>query len=118
MLYSINPEALSGKIDHSVIQRYLQENGWKPFETKRNDISVFQYFEDNRFEQVVIPKDKEISDYAIAMYRAVETIADVEKKPIEEILLKLLEPNSYTLILLPNNESTAAKPVESNSISG
>lgn len=118
MFYSINPETLAGEIGYSAIQRYLQENGWKPFKTKRSDISIFQYFEDNQFEQVVIPKDKEISDYAISMYRAVQTIADVEKKPIEEILLKLLEPNSYTLILLPSNESTAAKPVSSSLIFG
>lgn len=102
MIYSIKPEILSGKVNHTKVIEYLKENGWNPFEIKQKNISIFQNIKYNRFYQVIVPKDKELSDYADAMYCAIKEIADVAEEPIEQLLLKLLEPNSYTLILLPN----------------
>ena len=98
MIHVVNPEKLSGKISPFVIKRHLEENGWKPFETKRDDISVYQYFEDNRFEQVTIPNDRELFDFSLAMYHAVRTIAYVEGKPIEQILQTLLNPSCDILV--------------------
>ena len=49
MIYSVNYEELSGRINPFVIKRYLKGNGWLPFKTKRDDISIFQYTKDGQF---------------------------------------------------------------------
>lgn len=99
MICVVNIEELSGKIKPSVIKRYLEENGWKLFETKRSDISIYQYFQNDQFEQVTIPNERTLFDYSMAMYDAVRTIAAVEKKPVEQILPTLLSPSRDILVL-------------------
>ena len=94
MIYSVNYEELSGRINPFVIKRYLKGNGWVPFKTKRDDISVFQYIKDGQFEQVTIPNDRTLFDYSMALYQAVRAVADVEGRPIEQMLLTLLNPHS------------------------
>ena len=94
MIYSVNYEELSGRINPFVIKRYLKGNGWVPFKTKRNDISIFQYIKDGQFEQVTIPNDRALFDYSMALYQAVRIVADVEGRPIEQMLLTLLNPHS------------------------
>ena len=94
MIHSANFVEFSEKINPFVIKQYLIGNGWKQFETKRNDIFVFQYFDNKQFEQVVIPNAQALSDYLMALHQAIRTISDVEEKPIEEVLLALLNPHS------------------------
>lgn len=94
MIYSVNYEELSGRINPFVIKRYLKGNGWAPFKTKRDDISVFQYIREDQFEQVTIPNDRTLFDYSTALYQAVRAVADVEGMPIEQMLLTLLNPHS------------------------
>ena len=94
MIYSVNYEELSGRINPFVIKRYLKGNGWVPFKTRRDDISVFQYIKDGQFEQVTIPNDRTLFDYSMALYQAVRIVADVEGRPIEQMLLTLLNPHS------------------------
>lgn len=94
MIYSVNYEELSGRINPFVIKRYLKAKGWIPFKTNRDDISIFQYIKDGQFEQVTIPNDRTLFDYSMALYQAVKAVADVEGKPIEQMLLTLLNPHS------------------------
>ena len=94
MIYSVNYEELSGRISPFVIKRYLKENGWVPFKTKRDDISVYQYIKDGQFEQVTIPNDRTLFDYSMALYQAVRAVADFEGRPVEQMLLTLLNPHS------------------------
>ena len=94
MVYSVNYEELSGRISPFVIKRYLKENGWVPFKTKRDDISVYQYIKDGQFEQVTIPNDRTLFDYSMALYQAVRAVADFEGRPVEQMLLTLLNPHS------------------------
>lgn len=94
MIYSVNYEELAGQINPFVMKRYLKGNGWVLFKTKRDDISVFQYINDGQFEQVTIPNDRTLFDYSMALYQAVRVMADIERKPIEQMLLTLLNPHS------------------------
>lgn len=94
MIYSVNYEELAGRVNPFVIKRYLKGNGWVSFKTKRDDISIFQYIEADRFEQVTIPNDRMLFDYSMALYQAIRTVADVEERPIEQMLLTLLNPHS------------------------
>lgn len=94
MIYSVNYEELAGRVNPFVIKRYLKGNGWVPFKTKRDDISIFQYTESDRFEQVTIPNDRMLFDYSMALYQAIRAVADVEGRPVEQMLLTLLNPHS------------------------
>lgn len=93
MTYSVDYEKLSGEIDPAFFQQYLQENGWTPFKTKREDVSVFQYIQADQFEQVDIPCDRALFDYDSALYQAVETVANVEGKTVDQMLRALLGSN-------------------------
>lgn len=94
IIYSVNYEELSEQIDPFVFERYLKRNGWIPFEIKRDDIAIYQYIKDDQFEQVTIPNDRTLFDYSMALYQAVRTVANVEGRPIEEMLLTLLSSHS------------------------
>ncbi len=39
------------------------------------------------FEQVTIPIDKSLRDYNSAMYEAVKTVSNIEKKTIEQVIM-------------------------------
>ena len=94
MIYSVNYKELSGRINPIVFKRYLKETGWKPAPTQRDDISVFKYNKDGLFEQVTIPNVRTLTDYSLSLYLAVRDVANLEGKPIEQVLLTLLNPCS------------------------
>lgn len=89
-MYSVDYEKLFREISPAFFQQYLQENGWTPFKTKREDVSVFQYIQDAQFEQVEIPRDRALFDYESTLYQAVKTVASVEGKTIDQVLWTLL----------------------------
>lgn len=93
MICFVNCEELSGAVNPFVIEKYLVEHGWTQFKTKRNDISIFQYTKGDRFEQVTIPLDQTLIDYSWALYDTVKTIANVEGRTIEQVLLTFFAPN-------------------------
>lgn len=80
-------------IDVPAVKRHLTETGWTQFKTKRKDISIFQYTKSGRFEQVTVPNDRSLSDYCTALCQAIETIADFEDVPTEQLLQKLMCEN-------------------------
>lgn len=94
MIFNTNLEALASKIPPIVIIQHLESTGWKFFETKRKDIAVYQYTTDAVFEQVTVPLDKHLSDFSYAMYSAAKSIAGIEGKPVEQVILELLNPNA------------------------
>lgn len=94
MIYSINYMDMAKKISPLAIARYLKETGWRQFIIQRQDIKVFQYDKDQDCFQVNIPMDNSLSDYGMAMYSAIETVAHVEEKSIEQVMLFLLNPNT------------------------
>lgn len=97
MIYSINFLDMTDKLNPIAVAKYLSETGWNHYTSKRNDIKIFQYIDGDIFEQVTIPIDKALRDYNIAMYSAVEKIALIEKKSVEQIMLYLLNPNTDIL---------------------
>lgn len=85
-------EKRSGQIDPFVLSQYLIKKKWQRYSTRRTDITVFQYIEDGKFEQVIIPNVRTLSDYPLAVYQAVTTIASVEGRSIGQVLETLLNP--------------------------
>lgn len=97
MIYSVDFLGLSEKVNPFAFIKYLKDTGWKVFPTKREDVGVLQLEERGRLYQVAIPKAKIFQDYQEAMYRAITTVAEAEAKPIEQLMLYLLNPNADIL---------------------
>ena len=98
MIYSVNFTDLTDKINPCAVVRYLKDTGWTPFKTKKEYIKVFQKItEKDNFYQVIIPLDKTLSDYKIAMFEAIEQIAQLEGQSAEQLMLYLLNPNTDIL---------------------
>ena len=71
----------AGKIKPQVLISYILMNKWVEISIKRNDIKIFQYkYENDYFEQIIIPMNNELYDFNLAMYEAIKTLAEVEKK--------------------------------------
>ena len=97
MIYSVNFMDLTEKISPLAFAKYLKDMGWVQFQSKRQYIKIFQYEKNDDFFQVVIPTEKKLNDYKEAMYKAVVTVAKVENKSVEQVLLYLLNPNTDIL---------------------
>lgn len=97
MIYSVNFMDLTEKISPLAFAKYLKDMGWEQFPSKRQYIKIFQYEKNDDFFQVVIPTEKKLNDYKEAMYKAVVTVAEVENKSVEQVLLYLLNPNTDIL---------------------
>ena len=97
MTYSVNYLDLTEKISPLAFAKYLKDTGWALFQTKREDIKIYQFERNDVFFQVIIPMERKLNDYREAMYKAVETVAKVEAKSVEQIMLYLLNPNTDIL---------------------
>lgn len=99
MIYSVDFIELSGKISHVDVSKYLHDLGWVEIQTKRENVKIFQIEQGNKFYQIDLPTSRELRDYKVAMYRAVEYIAQSVQKSVEQIILELLNPLSDILRL-------------------
>ncbi len=97
MIYSVNFMDLAEKINPLSFSKYLKDTGWNLFPSKKTYVKIYQYEKEEDFFQVVIPMEKQLADYKEAMYKAVETVAKVEKKSVEQVMLYLLNPNTDIL---------------------
>lgn len=65
------------EMDPERLVQHLEDTGWKQIPRKQSDIKVFQK-EKDKFYQVTVPMDKNLSDYKEAMCQAIKTIAEAE----------------------------------------
>lgn len=86
---------------------YLLKKSWKKVDNKRSDIYIYQNTEDNNFYQVKLTTDKTYSDYYIAIYKTIKTIAQKENKTTQEIIENIINNNKKILkIRIKNNKIT------------
>ena len=104
MIYSVNFENLTEKINPIAFCKYLRDTGWNEYRTKREYIKVFQIYKNQEAFQIIIPIEKTLSDYKDAMYRAIETVAFVEERSTEQLMLFLLNPNTDILKIRLEND--------------
>lgn len=97
MIYSVDFLELTERINPFAFVKYLKDTHWMQFQTKRDYIKIFQFERESDFYQVTIPMEKSLHDYKEAMYKAVRTVADVESKSVEQLMLYLLNPNTDIL---------------------
>jgi len=97
MIYSVNFEDMTLKLNPLAVAKYLSDTKWTLYPVKRKDIKIFQYKEESFFEQITIPLDKTLRDYKYTMYDAICKIAHIERKTVEQLMLYLLNPNTDIL---------------------
>ena len=83
----LNRDQIFRKLQVSEIIEYLEDKGWKEFRQNRKEIKIYQKISGNRFHQVNVPVNPNLSDYYAAIERVLEEIATSEDKQISEILL-------------------------------
>ncbi len=108
MIYSVDFKKMAGKVNPFAFCKYLTQTGWKKFNTKRKEIQVYQKRISQHLFQITMPIDKQLFDYCDAMYAAVQTLASVENKSIESVLLYLLNPNTDILKIRLEREGVEA----------
>ena len=111
MIYSINFLDMTEQLNPLAVCKYLEQTNWKLYPFKRKDVKVFQYVVDATFKQVMVPMNKEFIDYKRVMYNVVQTVAELEQKSIEQVMLYLLNPNTDILRIRLNK-----KEIESGNI--
>lgn len=84
------------QINPILFSEYLN-TAWTVFHTKRKDVNIFQYLIKDKFYQVTIPLDTTLSDYDTVMYEALNTVACVEGKSVEELVSVLTELSPKTI---------------------
>lgn len=97
MIYSVNFKRLANQVEPLSFVKFLKDNGWTQFMTKKEYLKIFQKKIGDEAYQVNIPLDPYLADYNRAMYNAVETVAIAEKQDIEKVLLWLLNPDADIL---------------------
>ena len=98
MIYSVDFEEMAGKISYVDVCRYVRDLHWEKYKGDvRDGISVYQKIVRDDFYQINIPCNLEFNDYSFSMYRVIKTLAKVENKSEEELILELLNPLSDIL---------------------
>lgn len=85
--------AMCANIEIKNFSKYLQERYWKLFDLpgKRN-FFCYQFENENFFEQIDIPKNKELFDFNKAMLNGCEILSNFEKRDLSEVILDVLNP--------------------------
>lgn len=104
-------EDLVQAIDPAAFVRYLAVNGWRPLQTKREGVAIYQYFHEDELEQADIPFNREFRDYGWALYRAVRETAYHENRPIMQVFQTLLNLNADILMIRRANPCMEASGV-------
>lgn len=98
MIYSVDFRELCGTVNPFGVAKYVSETGWDEIATRHPDrMRAFNYNHDGKFEQIIVPIDRTFKDYKDVLFSSVKKIADVEEKPLEQVILYLLNPSSDIL---------------------
>lgn len=85
--------ALAARVDYADAMRYAKSRGWMRADFPRMDIGIFHRGE----HEAVLPMDTALGDYASAMIRFAEVLAQAEGRATERVLQDLVTPK-WTVI--------------------
>ena len=105
----LNRDQIFKNLQVSEIIEYLEDNGWKEFRQNRKEIIIYQKISGNRFHQVNVPVNPNLSDYYAAIERVLEEIATSEDKQISEILLYFAIKQGCTKIKITKDDRDIAE---------
>jgi hypothetical protein len=81
------------KIDYTDVQRYLESRGWFRSRSKRDEIAIFR----KDREEVLLPLDRTLADYAEAIATVAVRVANVEGATPQKVLADLRHTRSDVL---------------------
>ena len=95
MIYSVDFQEIAGRISYVELCKYVSDLGWNLYAGKTAaGLKIFQKIQNGIVYQIKVPCNRDFSDYPEAIYKAVSTIAEIEGKSVEQIILELLNPLS------------------------
>jgi hypothetical protein len=70
------------------VERYIISHGWKQVEHPNKKLQVFAGVVDNDGQPIclVLPVSNDLKDTPLRIYQAVQTIADIEERPIHLVV--------------------------------
>jgi hypothetical protein len=81
------------------VERYILSHGWQPIDHPNKKLQVFAGPVDNENQPIrlVLPLADNLSDTPLRIYQAVQTLADIEERPLNIVItdikqLTLTEP--------------------------
>lgn len=97
MIYSVNDAEMAARVNPFALAKYALETGWTEVRVRKENIRVFQKEDGADFHEIILPTDRRLSDFSMAMSRCVQELADAEHKSARQVLLYLLNPDSDIL---------------------
>lgn len=88
--------SLGGKVGYQEVREYLKSRGWRQAPSKRSYAAIYRHQEQGDAE-VVVPLERALSDYDLAMVRVAQEVASVEGRQAEAVLRDLLHPRKDIL---------------------
>ncbi len=79
------------------VRDYAKSRNWERVQTKRNTVAVYRSPLPGRYEQLVVPMDPLLVDYAELMSDVIETLSKTEDRSPIEIASDLMAPEADTL---------------------
>jgi len=76
-------------IKYTELQAYLRNTGWQRRETARSDIGVFLKRTERDTHEVLLPLNRDFADYRARVVDALEQIALVENREVDQVLTDL-----------------------------
>lgn len=90
------PKDLLQLIKPQQVRGYAKAKGWQRVPNVNGDIALFNHPQ-GKFDQLIVPMDESLDDYAKRMRDVVENLAGFESRPVSEVLNDLLTPESDIL---------------------
>ena len=97
MIFSSYDKNLIEKILPLYCRSYFKEHGWLEIGQMESKASLWQKDLDNKSVKVLIPIDTNLHDYNSRMVELLEILQEIENRPLESIIMDLLNTNSDTL---------------------
>lgn len=90
------PDNLLGRVRPTDVQNCMRAMGWERVSNIVGEIAVY-HRPGSDFDEVIVPQNPALSDFALRMAEAVVVLSEVEKRPQHEILNDLLMPSADVL---------------------
>lgn len=91
------PEKLVARLRPMEVRAYATASGWERVDTFRDKIAIYKRAVDHSLEQLLIPLDDTLADYAKRMTEVIEILATQQSRPAVAVLNDLLLPPSDVL---------------------
>lgn len=99
-------EELLNKINIFVLQEYLTGKGWQKTLSKKEDRVFFRQSVHDKVLEILLPLNRDFSDYQYAIRKALHNIAISENRDETQVLNDLLLPPADTIRFRVNNSRT------------